>query len=54
LNPDKKESYGGQVITSRIRIVASVSHRLPQGFGALVTVFAMATYFQYDALLTYG
>jgi cytochrome c biogenesis protein CcdA len=45
-------AYGGQLITSRVRSVARVSHRLQQGFGALVIAFAIATYFQYDTLLT--
>src|SRR5271154_191413 len=45
-------AYGGQFVTSRVRSVARVSHRLRQGFGALVIVFAVAMYFQYDTLIT--
>jgi cytochrome c-type biogenesis protein len=45
-------AYGGQFVTSRVKGVARVAHRLQQGFGALVILFALATYFQYDALLT--
>jgi len=44
-------AYGGQFVTSRVRAVARVSHRLRQGFGALVIVFAVAMYFQYDTLI---
>jgi cytochrome c biogenesis protein CcdA len=45
-------AYGGQLVTNRVRSVAHVSHRLQQGFGALVIAFAIATYFQYDTLIT--
>jgi cytochrome c biogenesis protein CcdA len=45
-------AYGGQFVTSRVRSVARVSRRLQQAFGAVVIVFALATYFQYDTLLT--
>ena len=45
-------AYGGQFVTSRIRSVARVSHRLQQGFGVLVIMFAMAMQFQYDTLIT--
>ena len=45
-------AYGGQFVTTRVRGVARVSHRLQQGFGLLVISFALATYFQYDTALT--
>ena len=45
-------AYGGQFATTRVRRLARVSNRLQQGFGALVIVFAVAMYFQYDVLIT--
>lgn len=45
-------AYGGQFVTTRVRSVARISHRLQQGFGVLVIVFALAMYFQYDTVLT--
>jgi cytochrome c biogenesis protein CcdA len=45
-------AYGGQFVTTRVRTIARVSHRLQQGFGAVIIVFAAATYLQYDALVT--
>jgi cytochrome c-type biogenesis protein len=45
-------AYGGQFITGRVRGIARISHRLQQGFGALVIAFAIAMYFQYDTILT--
>ena len=45
-------AYGGQFVTTRVRGIARVSHRLQQGFGVLVIAFALAMYFQYDALIT--
>ena len=45
-------AYGGQFVTTRVKSVARVSHRLQQGFGLLVIVFAVAMYFQYDTLIT--
>ena len=45
-------AYGGQFVTTRVRGLARVSHRLQQGFGLLVIVFALAMYFQYDTLIT--
>ena len=44
-------AYGGQFITTRVRSVARVSHRLRQGFGVLVILFAAAMYFQYEMLI---
>jgi len=43
---------GGQFVTTRVRNVARISHRLQQGFGAATIVFAAATYLQYDTLIT--
>jgi cytochrome c-type biogenesis protein len=45
-------AYGGQFVTTRVRGVARVSHRLQQGFGLLIIAFALAMYFQYDTLVT--
>ena len=45
-------AYGGQFVTTRVRRLARVSHRLQQGFGVLVIVFAVAMYLQYDVLIT--
>jgi cytochrome c-type biogenesis protein len=45
-------AYGGQFVTTRVKSVARVSHRLQQGFGVLIIVFAVAMYFQYDTLIT--
>jgi hypothetical protein len=39
-------AYGGQFVTTRVRGLARVSHRLQQGFGAATIVFAAATYLQ--------
>jgi cytochrome c-type biogenesis protein len=44
-------AYGGQFVTTRVRSIARVSHRLQQGFGAVSIVFAGATYLQYDTLI---
>jgi cytochrome c-type biogenesis protein len=45
-------AYGGQFVSTRVRSVARISHRLQQGFGVLVITFAMAMQFQYDTLIT--
>ena len=45
-------AYGGQFVTTRVRSIARVSHRLQQGFGAVIMIFAGATYLQYDTLIT--
>ena len=45
-------AYGGQFVSTRVRSVARISHRLQQGFGVLVIVFAMAMQLQYDTLIT--
>ena len=45
-------AYGGQVVTTRVRSIAQVSPRLQQGFGVVVMAFAIASYFQYDTLIT--
>jgi len=45
-------AYGGQFVTTRVRSVARVAHRLQQGFGVLIIAFAAAMYFQYDTLIT--
>ena len=44
-------AYGGQAVTARVRSLARIAPRLQQGFGAIVTAFAAATYFQYDTLV---
>jgi cytochrome c-type biogenesis protein len=45
-------AYGGQFVTTRVRSIARVSHRLQQGFGAVIIVFAAVMYLQYDTLIT--
>jgi len=45
-------AYGGQFVTTRVRSIARISHRLQQGFGAVIIVFATAMYLQYDTLIT--
>ena len=45
-------AYSGQFVTTGVRGVARFSHRLQQGFGVLVVVFAVAMYFQYDTFIT--
>jgi cytochrome c-type biogenesis protein len=45
-------AYGGQLATTQVKRLARVSHRLQQGFGVIVIVFAVAMYFQYDTLIT--
>jgi cytochrome c-type biogenesis protein len=44
-------AYGGQAVTTRVRSIARFSPRLQQGFGVVVIGFALAAYFQYDALI---
>jgi cytochrome c-type biogenesis protein len=44
-------AYGGQFVTTRVKRLARVSHRLQQGFGVIIIVFAVAMYFQYDTLV---
>ncbi len=45
-------AWCGQSVTIRVRVFARYSHRLQQGFGAAMIAFAVATYFDYDALIT--
>jgi cytochrome c biogenesis protein CcdA len=42
--------YGGQYMSSRVRIVARHAHRIGQVFGVLVVATALAIYLQYDIL----
>jgi cytochrome c-type biogenesis protein len=44
-------AYGGQAMTTRVRSLARISPRLQQAFGVIVIGFAVASYFQYDALI---
>jgi cytochrome c biogenesis protein CcdA len=44
-------AYGGQAVTTRVRSMARIAPRLQQGFGAVMIVFALLTYFQYDTLI---
>ena len=44
-------AYGGQAVTTRLRSVARFAPRLQQAFGVIVIGFALAAYFQYDALI---
>ena len=43
--------WGGQAVTIRVKVLARYSRRLQQGFGAAIIAFAVATYFDYDALI---
>jgi predicted MFS family arabinose efflux permease len=43
--------WGGQAVTTRVKVIARHSRRLQQGFGAVMIAFAVATYFDYDALI---
>jgi cytochrome c-type biogenesis protein len=43
--------WGGQAVTTRVKVLARYSRRLQQGFGMAMIVFAVATYFDYDALI---
>jgi cytochrome c-type biogenesis protein len=45
-------AYGGQFVTTRVKRVAAIAHRLRQGFGVVVIGFAAAMHFQYDVLVT--
>lgn len=45
-------AYGGQFVTTRVRSIAAMTHRLRQGFGLVVIAVAAAMYFQYDTLIT--
>jgi cytochrome c-type biogenesis protein len=45
-------AYGGQFVTTRVKSVARISPRLQQGFGVVTMCFAVAMFFQYDALLS--
>jgi cytochrome c biogenesis protein CcdA len=45
-------AYGGQFIGARLHHVARVSRHLQQAFGVAVIAFALATYLQYDVVLT--
>lgn len=42
--------YGGQAVTTRVRLLSRHAHRLQQLFGALVVATAVAIYLQYDVL----
>ena len=44
-------AYGGQAVTTRVRSLARISPRLQQAFGVIVIGFAVASYFEYDALI---
>jgi len=43
--------WGGQAVTTRVKVLARYSRRLQQGFGVAMIAFAVATYFDYDALI---
>lgn len=45
-------AYGGQIVTTRTRRLARISHRLQQGFGVLIVLFAVSMFYEYDALIT--
>ena len=43
--------WGGQAVTARVKVFARYSRRLQQGFGVAMIAFAVASYFDYDALI---
>ena len=45
-------AYGGQLVGARLRGFARVARHLQQAFGAAVIAFAIATWLQYDFVLT--
>jgi len=44
-------AYGGQALTTKVKIVAQYTHVLQQVFGVIILILAVAIYFQYDTLL---
>lgn len=44
-------AYGGQVITTRVKSLARISPVLQRGFAVVIICFAIAMYFQQDALV---
>ncbi len=44
-------AWGGQAVTARTRFLARHARRLQRGFGVVIIAFAVATYFDYDALV---
>jgi cytochrome c-type biogenesis protein len=44
-------AYGGQYITTRVRVFAHYATRVQQIFGLLIITLAILMYFQYDTLL---
>ena len=45
-------AYGGQAVTTHVRGVARHAARLQQAFGIIIVAFAIASYFEYDTLIT--
>jgi cytochrome c biogenesis protein CcdA len=45
-------AYGGQYMTTRVRVVARYSHQMQRAFGVLIVLTAVAMYYQYDVLIT--
>lgn len=43
-------AYGGQLIRTRLRVVANQAERIQKVFGVLIVLTALAIYFQYDVL----
>lgn len=41
-------SYGGQIVTTKIRVLANYTNTLQKVFGALIILLAVAMYLQYD------
>ncbi len=44
-------AYGGQALTTKVRVIAQYSHRIQQIFGVLIILLAIAIIFQYDTYL---
>ncbi|CAN5839116.1 cytochrome c biogenesis CcdA family protein [soil metagenome] len=45
-------AYGGQYISTRARGLVRYTRVLQQGFGVVIVLVAIATFFQYDAVIT--
>ncbi len=44
-------AYGGQIITSKIRIIANYTTIIQQVFGVVIILLALAIFFQYDLII---
>jgi cytochrome c-type biogenesis protein len=44
-------AYGGQIVTTRVRLLARYATRIQQAFGVLILALAIAMYFNYDIVI---